>query len=200
MRRLFTLGIYLFSILLLDLSHGKNEEWYLYSAYGGSSPQGNLAIDNNKYNDQYIGRTKVSADILGVYVPVYSDYFAMGPLINTTAYYYSDSDYSDNLLLTMKTISLSAFYFPSQITGEGLFFKGDFGLSFIDEVQSTTDENRQNRYSGKSTIFGQSIGIGLGYGFPITSGSRMLIQGNSVTRSAGNRDFSDLNYLLGILW
>lgn len=137
-----------------------------------------------------VAKGSVSADLLGFYWPVGDPHMVIGIISNGAldANQLSAAEFD----VTRFSTSGSVLYFPQGGVGDGLFLRGDLGLS----------GNRLQTLNGDSvtTKLGVGLLLGLGYAVPIANGTTLMLGGTVNVRRVGSENYGGLGLTVGTLF
>ena len=178
-RALWSVGILLaiFAASPKAYSQNKLESWYTYWGLGYADIKYGDPLDTmlDQLSEQEgVDHVSVSVDLLGLYFP-FQDRHIYGFVINAFGdrYEASGSDFQ----ISGYTLSFSNIRFLTGTIGNGLFIRADIGGSRfvvdLDGDQETSD-------------WGFGYLAGGGFGFNITSGTRLLLNVNYAVRTIPN--------------
>ena len=187
---LFVLGIFN-NINAQDKS--KPESWYTYWALGYAKPTypGELQDFLDAVNDlPGVKNTALDIDFLGFYWPVNNHRTAVGFIINSGAdrYEFEGEWFQINQYL----YGFSAMHFFEHNIGQGFFARGDLGIAKMNVTDS--DNNNESSDSGWGFL------IGGGYGFPITEGTRLMLNGNYSYKKVEKENYGKISVNLGFMF
>lgn len=180
------------------------ESWYTYWALGGASID--YDPDTNRIMEEAesipgVSRTKISLDLLGFYWPLKDNRTMVGFVANAT----SDSvtDGVTTLTISQNLFGLSGMRFFGSEIGDGLFMRGDVGFANATVKAERTGCNSNGCYTlsaqdSSDTGFGYLLGIG--YGLPISSGTRILLNLNFADRDIEGQHTQTVGFTIGGLW
>jgi len=219
MKKLIVLIIFIFSISINLFGNNtynnyldeEPESWYLMMGLGFSIPSYSDNLEN--VEKEYKKITSINIDLLGVYFTL-SENLLLGVILNGTSEDYEKNDIVTDIMgtemrrLTSLNISAVSFgisgkYFLNQIN-KGFFARGDLGISGITvstEDKTSLEGEREEKADGYSVL------LGIGYAYPISSGTSILFSTNYTYRTAALKDDNDyvlthsaLNFTFGFLW
>jgi hypothetical protein len=180
------------------------ESWYTYWAIGGASID--YGSDVNRLMDEAeaipgVSRTKLAFDLLGFYWPVKDDRTMIGFVANTT----SDSvtDGATTLTITQNLFGLSGMRFFGSEIGDGVFLRGDAGFANATiraESAGCTSSGCYTLSAQDSSDTGFGYLLGIGYGLPISSGTRILLSLNFADRDIEGDHTNTVGFTVGGLW
>lgn len=181
----------------------ENENWYVMFGVGGADTSNDTDISgeiNNLFAQNGGDQTELGIDLLGVYRPFKNDPSKLwgiaihcdAQIITKHPNYITTGDIS----VFNYTIGLSGLYFPSEEHGKGVYFRGDAGLA-QNMVIYGNGAQAQAEADEKMGIGGL---VGIGYGLPVTKGTRLLLGANYSKSFVRGGDFSAVSFTLGGLW
>ena len=169
------------------------EDWYAYWGIGFANTTYPEPLDSILDLAESVSDTRIQLDldILGFYFPVgVGGNTIAGFVINAAADRIEDN--GDNLQINLYTYGASVMTFLGSEPGDGLFFRGDFGItkgvvssSFSSSVGSDT---------------GTGFLIGTGYGLAITPQHRILFNLNYANRTIESETYKTTSITIGILF
>jgi len=169
------------------------ESWYLRFSLGYAFPHytGILGKDfNHLRDDDEVSHYSIPID-LGIYWPI-KDKLLLG--VNHHELYEDFDLFAKNISITQGYYSLSSLYFLNKTIGEGVYLRGDIGLSkFCFTILSL------NKTKG-CTDFGVGAIGGSGYSYPISSQTRVNLDVNVSYTKSGNFTSRNLFFSAGFLW
>lgn len=177
MKGLLKGGIFALVLVVLPLNaHAERESWYTYWGFGWSqisySDFSNGSNLSDLRNDPGISSTSVSVDVLGFYFPVKDDSnLLVGFVANGVGERFENaSGKFGSVQVNLAQIGLSLMNFFGTEPGDGFFIRGDLGATRLSITFNTI------AFSGEdNSDHGLGASLGLGYGFPVTAGSRVLL-------------------------
>jgi hypothetical protein len=187
----------LWTVLLLarlpsQASGNELEDWYTYWGGGWSDvhyPQETQTILDLVQDLPGSSNLTLNLDLLGFYWP-HGDNRLWGVIANA----FGDTHEAGgrSLDITGVTYALSGMTFLTDRIGRGPFLRGDIGPSRI-IIDSP---------GGKSTNSDWGLGLlgGIGFGQPLTQGSRLLVQINYALRRVEGENYKALSFSLGGMW
>jgi opacity protein-like surface antigen len=194
MKKYFTYLVGALSALCVGSANADVENWYSYWSLGIADHQYEEPLDSTiKSIDAVPGvsRSEVAVDMLGFYWPVGDQSSTIvGFVINGSADRLDDS--YDYIQINHYLYGASVMHFFGQEPGDGFFVRGDFGIA----KASVTDSFGYSSTSDSGTGYL----IGIGYGIPMSSDSRLLLSVTSSTRSIEDEDYSAIAFTVGGLW
>ena len=195
--------------LLLSLSFSakaEQEPWYAYWAYGVSShthpTETQKKIDAVKAKP---GASTVTGDmdLYGFYFPNKSIFSLLGVVVHIASdhvYYFENRSQpnrkSSTIYVNQLYISSSIINFFSKEIGKGFFYRADAGLG----ASQLLEDDEFNDTKKTRTYYGVSGLLGLGYGFPVSDDSRVLIGLNYGFVTNFEEINGTANLMLGGLW
>jgi hypothetical protein len=195
MKRLALVVVVLFMLAATNsFAQNKLESWYTYWGLGYADvtypDKLNTVLDELKELPG-VDHTGIGLDMLGFYWPN-GEKTIIGGILNGWGDRYEDSDSDDYMQFNGYLFSLSAMHFLTGQIGQGLFLRGDFGASRL--VLSTTG------YGDESSKWGFGGLLGAGFGVPISSGTRLLLNVNYSVRKVEGDAFKALQISVGGLF
>ncbi len=193
MKSIITYLLFIFTSTVGVAANADMESWYSYWGIGFSDttypePLENLLNLAESTSDS--ARIQLDIDILGFYFPVGSGSTIAGFVINAAADRIFDS--TDNIQFNLYTYGLSIMSFLGNEPGDGLFFRGDFGITKA-VVSSSFSGN-----VGSDT--GTGFLIGTGYGFAVSPQHRILLNLNYANRTIESESYKTVALTVGILF
>ena len=145
-------------------------------------------------------RFTLGMDLLGIYWPL-NEQTLIGGAINGSADTFEASDLPGDLKFDIYNIAYSAsgMYFLNNRIGSGPFVRGDLGLVRLSaeaEVEIFGDKEELEADSD----WGGGLLVGLGYGFPVASGTRLLLNANYSIRQVEGDQYTTLGITLNGLF
>ena len=188
---LFVLGTFNNNINAQDKS--KPESWYTYWALGYAKPTYPSELQDllDAINDlPGVENTAIDIDMLGFYWPVNNHRTAVGFIINGGAdrYEFEGEWFQINQYL----YGFSAMHFFEHNIGQGFFARGDLGIAKMNLTSSEGDN--------ESSDSGWGFLIGGGYGFPITEGTRLMLNGNYSYKKVESEVYGKVSVNLGFMF
>ena len=169
------------------------ESWYTYWGLGyvNNSYPGELQdvldeIDDLPGGD--VDHLALALDIFGFYWPR-GDRTLVGGIVNGSVDTYEVSLFGEDLEIDIYNYlyGMSAMHFLSHEIGQGPFVRVDLGLArHVVEAEALGEEDEE------ATDWGTGILLGGGYGFPVTSGTRLLVNANFALRRVEGEQTSSL--------
>lgn len=185
--------VLLFSFVNPGYSENKLESWYTYwgLGYAGVSYPDELqeAIDILK-DLPGVTNASISLDILGFYWPM-GEQTILGGIINGFGDRY-EVDGMD-IQLNGYIYGFSAMHFVQNRIGQGLFLRSDIGPARMMITSSS-----QN--TSESSDWGFGFAAGLGYGFSITPGTRLLLNAKYAIRQVEGESYTNFEISVGGLF
>jgi hypothetical protein len=188
------------SLLLLLVSaiacpaNAEMENWYSYWGIGFSDttyPEPLDSLLDTLEATTNTTRIQLNLDILGFYFPVGSGSTIAGFVINGAADRLDDG--SDNIQINLYTYGLSVMTFLGKEPGDGLFLRGDFGIT-----KAVLTSSLSSSSIGSDT--GTGYLIGAGYGIVLSEGSRLLLNLNFANRTIESENYSTTGFSVGVLF
>lgn len=176
-------------------AQNKREKWYTYWGLGSADPTypSELGASLDLLGAlPGVDRTRMSMDLLGFYVPMSSKMLA-GVVINGSADRLDDGN-EDWMQVNLYTYSASTQYYTRQI-GQGLFGRLDIGLAAANisyDIDGDTEEETSD--SGIGML------VGIGYAYPILSGTRITFNFNYAMRTIEEEAYSTVGFSVGGLF
>ena len=167
------------------------ESWYFYGGlgYADITYPGALDYQMEQVADlPGVSHTSITLDLPGVYWPR-DDKTLTGVIVNSFGDRYEEG--GEWIQLNGYLLSLSTMYFPKQI-GDGFFTRADAGLTWYVMDSSVGLEDTSDK--------GFGILFGGGYGIPVASGTRILLNINYAMRRVNDENTNTLNISLGGLF
>ena len=189
-KTLFLLAVVIFAVRP-SLAHNNDlESWYAYWGLGyveHTYPNELQHILDDLKGLRGVDHLALALDQLGFYWPQ-GDKVLIGGIVTSSLDAYAgviDLDIRHYLY------ALSVMYFPTHRIGEGFFMRGDMGLA-----RMITERSRQRGTSN----WGTGLQFGVGYGVPVTSGTRILAGCNLSARIIDREQISTVNLMLNGLF
>ena len=195
MRKISNVALFIsliFSTASVSSAQNKLESWYTYWGVGWA----NVSYPN-EFNDSHdlfkglpgVRHISVSVDLFGFYWPS-GEKTVLGVIVNSWGDFYTLG--SDHVQINGYLLSFSLMHFLNHRIGQGFFVRGDFGTSQLD-IRSST-------YFGGTSDRGFGGLIGGGYGFPISKGTRILLNMNYSFRFIEGDNYGCLAITVGGLF
>lgn len=168
------------------------ESWYAYWAIGLSDNQypGSLdAVINAAESTPGVTRTQLAIDMLGFYWPI-NNKTTLGFVISGSADRLEDS-YGNYVQLNHYLYGLSSMYFFGKRIGDGFYVRGDAGIAKISMDSSIGSATSNN---------GSGILLGVGYAWPISNETRILVGLTTSSYSVESENYSTTSLTIGGLW
>ena len=169
------------------------ESWYTYwgLGYANNTYPGDLQdlldeIDDLPGGD--VDHLALAVDIFGFYWPR-GDRTLVGGIVNGSVDTYDVSLFGENLEIDIYNYlyGLSAMHFLANQIGQGPFVRVDLGLArHVAEAEALGEEDEE------ASDWGTGILLGGGYGIPVTSGTRLLVNANYALRRVEGETTSSL--------
>ena len=176
-------------------AQNKSEKWYTYWGLGGADPTypsevGSLLDLMGALPG--VDRTRMSMDLLGFYMPISGKMLA-GVVVNATA---DRLDYGDQdwMQVNLYTYAVSTQYYTRQV-GQGLFGRLDIGIAAANisyDIEGDTEDETSD--SGIGML------VGIGYAYPILSGTRIAFNLNYAMRTIEEEAYSTVGFSVGGLF
>jgi hypothetical protein len=186
-------------VLLPSALFAEVESWYVYMGLGYSSTSYSGVMDD--YTSAYYMDKNYSLnwDMVHFYFPVNNN-FIIGPALNFVGDSYKDNYYNETVSIYQYFFGPSCMYFFGKEIGDGFFLRGELGLSRM--VISSSDSSET---SGSNWGNGYGFLAGIGYGLPVSEGTRLLFTlSYSYKHSTSTDDYalnsSSINFTFGVLW
>ena len=180
-RTLFTLAV------VIALSHPSAardndlESWYTYwgLGYANNSYPDELQDALDEFNDlPGVDHIALALDAFGFYWPR-GDRTLVGGIVNSSADLYEVASVNEEINIYHYLFAVSAMHFLTHKIGQGPFVRADVGLASI-SVESGQEVAESD--------WGTGFLLGGGYGIPVTSGTRLLVNANvSLRRVEGDQ-------------
>jgi len=144
-----------------------------------------------------IHHDKLGMDILGVYFPVTAKTSIGGAISGDV-----DAQNGSGLTYQLATYlaGVSAMHFMGKEIGDGLFFRADIGRAQGNWVRIY--EEPLNGVYMDSTVTSSGIGylLGIGYGVPLSQGTRILLSLNVTNKRLDGETFKSTRTMIGFYW
>jgi hypothetical protein len=192
MKDLFRFGSLLVFLLMLPGSaHAERESWYTYWGFGWSHIEYPGDSDNNLRDLPGVDSISVSVDMLGLYFPVNEhSNLLVGFIINGAGERFSfDGEW---VQLNLYQIGFSMLSFYGKEPGDGFFLRSDLGRAW-----GSTDSSFGSSSESESGWGGT---FGIGFGFPTSEETRILLNLNHGYRSIEDESFNVTNVSVGGLF
>ncbi len=183
----------------------KNEDWYTYWSLGVSSiSYEKLLKANTDSLDRVPGivHTSIALDLFGFYYPNHQNKLLLGFIIHSIADSYTVDSTNEEISITQFFYNFSSIKFFGKNIGDGLFIRGDIGLT---NCSINFDTNLYpNTTFESSTSWG--LLIGMGYAIPIGVETRMMFNLNfslhqiKFSNMEDSESISNTNLTLGFLF
>jgi len=192
-------GLICFAALCLLMSshaHAQNklESWYTYWGLGYVNPQYPDELENalNLVEDiPGSDHISVGLDLLGFYWPV-GDRTIIGGILNAFGDRYEVNDIT--LQINGYTFSFSAMHYLTNLIGQGLFLRGEIGPTrFAVDFEGVQEED-------VTSDWGIGGLVGAGFGIPVSSGTRILLNVNYAIRRVEGETVGALGITVGGLF
>jgi hypothetical protein len=185
-------ALFMLPALLAPAAHSDVEDWYSYWGIGFSDTAYPEPLDSILDVAESVSdtRLKISIDILGFYFPVADATTIAGFVINGASDRLDDG--SDNIQINLYTYGVSAMKFLGTEPGDGLFFRGDFGITKA--VLSSSFSSSVGSDTGTGFL------IGTGYGFAVSPQHRILVNLNYANRTIESEQYKTVGISAGILF
>jgi len=169
-----------------------SESWYTYWALGVSNsklPSGFEAVFDS-YERAGGSRTGIGLDMLGFYWPMDNERTAIGFVITSSAD--AIEAQGNRFQLTQYTYGLSTMHFFGNEIGDGAFLRGDLGMA---RGVITADLG-----GDAASKWGYGTMVGAGYGWPISTGTRILLSLDYSVRRIESETYTSGRISVGGLW
>jgi len=193
MKSVITSLLFIITTIMAFTTSADKESWYSYWGIGFSDttyPEPLETLLNLAESTSDTTRIQLDLDLLGFYFPVGSGSTIAGFVINAAADRIFDSN--ENIQFNLYTYGLSVMSFLGNEPGDGLFFRGDFGITKA-VVSSSFSGN-----VGSDT--GTGFLIGTGYGFAVSPQHRILLNLNYANRTIESENYKTVALTVGILF
>ena len=191
MRQLYKI-LFIF-LCTTSIAQAEVESWYSYWSIGiaeHTHPSELDAIFDAFELIPGVERTEIALDMLGFYWPLENKQTILGVVVSSSA---------DNLSVGAAEVQLnqylygvSAMHFFGKEPGDGVFLRGDIGMSKI--VVQATDSPDLSSDNGTGYL------VGAGYGFPVSNESRLIFGVSYSSNSIENDTFTSTHFTIGGLW
>ena len=191
MRKLIR-GLALTTMLFASSVSAEVEDWYAYWGIGLSDTSYPSGLDSALDAMAALPgtyRLEVTVDAFGFYWPLPDEKTILGFVVSGSGDRIFDS--ADFLQVNTYLYSLSTMHFLGSQPGDGLFFRGDVGISKAVITSSVIPDQISDSGSG--------FLIGIGYGIS-TSGSSLLFNLNYANKTIESETYSTIGISAGILW
>ncbi len=181
------------ALLTAGPAHAAPESWYTYWGVGwaGNSYPGEVEELLDLVEDAGFDKTAVGFDILGFYWPLPDRPGALlGFVMNGAGDRYDRG--RDWIQVTSALLGVSSMWFLGPEPGVGFFVRADLGLAWLSLSDST------GYAEDSDTGYGALLGVG--YGIPVTEGTRILLNVNWAMKHAGGDDVRSLGLSVGGLF
>ncbi len=190
MKKKIPLLILAFFLWYSPVAGNELESWYTYWGGGWS----NVTYHDEDLNDalgdvDWDFHIPLNLDLLGFYWPR-GEHLLMGFVVNAFGDRYELG--GDWIQINGYTYSLSVINFLQNRIGQGPFMRLDVGPALL--LADT------NFFGSETSDWGWGFLGGVGYGLPITSGTRLLFQLNYGLRRVEGDNTGALNLSLGGMW
>ena len=159
----------------LKAAENELESWYTYWGLGYSN---NDLFDDIDLEGTGVSHTSLSVDSFGFYWPR-GQKTLVGGVFNTFSDFFEGSDSFSSVEINSynSLYSISAMHFLSPKIGQGFFVRADAGLA-LHYAKVKLDLLGVDEEDEATSDWGSGFLVGGGYGFPITSGTRLLLNAN----------------------
>jgi hypothetical protein len=168
------------------------EDWYAYWAIGVADHHYPGSLDsvlNALESLPGVDRTQLEFDMLGFYWPI-KNRTLLGFVISGSADRCADG-YGNYMQLNHYLYGLSSMHFFGKSIGDGFYVRGDIGIAKINIDSSFGSANSNN---------GSGILLGVGYGWPISHETRILVGLSTSSYSVESESYSTTSITVGGLW
>jgi hypothetical protein len=168
------------------------EDWYAYWAIGGSSNHYPGSLDaalNTLESAPGVNRSQLAFDMLGFYWPL-NNKTTLGFVISGSADRLDDS-FGDYLQINHYLYGASSMHFFGKTIGDGFYVRGDVGIAKL---------NLDSNFGNATSDNGSGFLLGVGYGWPISNESRILVGLSVSNYSVENENYSTTSLTVGGLW
>ena len=179
------------------------ETWYTYWGLGWSDvtyPPELEDVQNELAGLPGVSHLTIAIDAFGVYWPR-GQSTLLGGIVNANGDSYEVDEILGEFKLQISNYlyALSAIHFLNHEIGRGMFVRGDLGLVrvLVDSDASLLGSRTEESYTSD---WGTGIGIGAGYGIPVTSGTRVLINAYYSLRRVEGEGFQTIGLTLNGLF
>ncbi|MFV2056696.1 MAG: hypothetical protein ACC707_09525 [Thiohalomonadales bacterium] len=140
-----------------------------------------------------VSRTELALDFLGFYWPLESN-DTLGFIINGTSDTLVDA-FANELSFNTYLYALSYMRYFGVEPGDGFFYRGDIGIA-KSLVSFDGGFGRSDYVSGS----GYGYLLGIGYGLPISTGTRIIFGLNYTDRKIDSDTYKSSQVTIGFLW
>jgi hypothetical protein len=194
MKKYFTSLVGVLSTLCVANVNADVENWYTYWGLGIADHQYEEPFDSEiksveSFSD--VTHAEVALDTMGFYWPVGDQSSTIVGFAISGSGDRLDDGY-DYIQINHYLYGASVMHFFGREPGDGFFVRGDYGIAKV----SVTDSF--DNYSSSDNGTGYLIGVG--YGIPVSSGSRLLISLTSSSRTIEDEEYSTTAFTVGGLW
>lgn len=169
------------------------EDWYTYWGIGFSNHSYEEPIESVvEFYDNQPGstRTQTAYDLLGFYWP-FNNGKTMGGFVMSGTADRIETNWFD-AQFNQYLYAGSVMHFFGKEIGDGFFLRGDLG--FAKAVIDTSFTNPEGSDTGNGIL------LGVGYGIPVSEGTRILISLTSSHNNIDGHDYSATALRIGGLW
>ncbi len=170
------------------------EDWYAYWGLGFSSHQYVEPLDSNINQLESlpgVSRMEIAIDMLGFYWPIDNQSKTIaGFVISGSADRLYDS--VDYIQINQYLYGGSVMHFFGKHAGDGLFLRGDLGISKGAISDSFGNSSRSDN--------GRGYLIGIGYAIPTSSESRLMFSITSSRNTIEDDEYRSIAFRIGGLW
>jgi hypothetical protein len=193
--RIVLIGLILLCALCSSAS-AEVEDWYTFWSIGFASI--NYPGELNEAFDSVdslpgVTRTTFTMDIFGFYWPLENKQTIMGVVVNNA----SDNLGDDNTTFSLNQYlySFSTMHFFGSEPGDGFLLRGDIGMSSAVMTISGGGSSFED-----ASDSGVGFLLGIGYGYPVSEGSRIIFSLNLASRDIEGDNISTIGLTIGGLW
>lgn len=169
------------------------ESWYTYWGFGFANHTYEEPLDSAvEAVDSLPGvsRSQTAFDLLGFYWPLKDGKTSAGVILSGSADRLDDS--WEYVQINQYLYAGSIMHFFGKEIGDGFFLRGDLG--FAKAVVDTSYSNPVGSDTGSGIL------VGVGYGIPVSEGSRILITLTASSNNIEGHDYTSTALRIGGLW
>ncbi|MBC8210614.1 MAG: hypothetical protein H8E21_06055 [Gammaproteobacteria bacterium] len=174
---------------------GSDEDWYSYWSVGISDNTYPSGLQSTFDLAEEIGfdRIELSIDAFGFYWPIGKDETINGFVVSGT----NDTISFNGSEFSLKTYlySYSVMHYFGQEPGDGFYLRGDVG--FTRGVATTVTSSGT---SSSTSDWGNGFLLGVGYGIPVSSGSRVILGFSYTSKTIEDEKYTATMFSIGGLW
>jgi len=173
------------------------EPWYINMGLGTVSFDHPAQIESAMSRAaSYPGnsRSQLSLDMFGLYFPL-APTTAVGFAITSEADRISNDYYGDSVQLNTYLTGVSAMQYFGEEIGDGLFLRGDIGSA---KAAVVYDNGVSTSTSTSDT--GNGYLLGVGYGFVLSPGARLLLTLSMTNKSIEGETYKATRTTIGLIW